>query len=153
MKAAVVPLPLDLLGEIARVSGFDIDEIMTSHPGRKIWKRYSSYPVSARVFDRAFVDLLAAVACFEEAVGQNIFDRVNEARLEDIKGNVQKELFAATSAARSLVDHSRRLQKEAKFDFRTRGLKVICQISQNVDFRIAFHEKLLFFTFFQISAD
>ncbi|MGX5851027.1 hypothetical protein ACWGTO_28590 [Mesorhizobium sp. PL10] len=113
LKASAVPLPPELFEEVAKVSGLEIDEVMTDHPGRKIWERYNSYLVSSRVFDRAFADLFKAIARFEEAVGRDIFDRSNELELQDIEADVQKELFAATSAAHSLVDHSRRIQKIA----------------------------------------
>ncbi len=114
LKTSAVPLPPDLFEEVAQIGGLHIDEVMTDHPGRKIWERYSSYLVSARVFDRSLADLFTAIARFEETVGRDIFDRRNELELEDIEGDVQKELFAATSAAHSLVDHSRRLQKVVK---------------------------------------
>lgn len=111
LKASTVPLPPDLFEEVVQISSLHIDEVMTDHPGRAVWVRYSSYLVSAQVFDRAFKDLFSAIARFEEAVGRDIFDRRNELELADIESDVQKELFAATSAAHSLVDHSRRLQK------------------------------------------
>lgn len=114
LRASPVPLPPELFEEVANVSGLELDAVMSVHPGRKIWERHSSYLVSARVFDRSFADLLSAIGRFEAAVNNDIFNRSNEGELEDIESDVQKELFAATSAAHSLVDHSRRIKSVAE---------------------------------------
>jgi hypothetical protein len=67
------------------------------------------------VFDRAVLDLVRIIRRFEAAVEteseHSIFSRTQRSALDDIEHTIEKELFAATNAAHSLVDHStRRLQ-------------------------------------------
>src|SRR4051794_4545354 len=85
---------------------------MIDHPGFKAWNRYDSYHVSLRIFNRTVPDLLRAIQRFETSLEDGILDRTKKEDLEDIEGAIQKELFAVTNAAHSLVDHARRLQKE-----------------------------------------
>jgi hypothetical protein len=59
------------------------------------------------VFETSVEDLLRGIQMFEERASDGrIFDRAHQVELEGLEGAVQKELFAGTSAAHALKDHS-----------------------------------------------
>jgi hypothetical protein len=110
LRASELPLPAELFEEIVQLNNLYLNDVMLDHPGLKVWNRHGSYRVSLRIFQRAVVDLISVIGRFEKCADSDIFDRINEEKLEEIEGAIQKELFAATDAAHSLVDHARRLQ-------------------------------------------
>ncbi len=115
MKAASIPLPAQIVMQLAQLRSVDLHEVLIDHPGFTSWNRYTSYEVSLRVFDRAVLDLVKAIQRFEAATEadseRDILSRTQRSVLRDIERTIEKELFAATNAAHSLVDHStRRLQ-------------------------------------------
>jgi hypothetical protein len=59
------------------------------------------------VFETSVEDLLRGIQKFDERASYGrIFDRAHQVELERLEGAVQKELFAAASAAHALKDHS-----------------------------------------------
>ncbi len=114
VKAATVPMPMEVVERIARLNPKDAYEVLREHPGYGLWERNKSYQASFRLFERAVFDFLKAIRDFNEVCNDGTlfsFPRRNE--LEGMEQSIQKELFAATNAAHSLVDHCRRVQKTA----------------------------------------
>lgn len=115
VRAAGVPLPENVVKALAQLNPHDVRKVLIDHPGFETSERLRSYRSSLTVFQRAVSDLTKAIERFESAVKGDIFDRQQRDELGDIKGAIQKELFAATNAAISLRDHStRRLQPLVK---------------------------------------
>ncbi|HWX84853.1 MAG TPA: hypothetical protein VNZ48_14760 [Xanthobacteraceae bacterium] len=116
IKSAPIPLPNDLRQQIVHENTWDAANILREHPGFALAERCQSYLTSLAVFEKAFADLLNEIREFEEASQDGtIFHRVRRSELQEIERSIQKELFAAASAAHSLVDHStRRLNELAK---------------------------------------
>lgn len=111
MKAGGLPVPAGIVAELAQLRPADVRDVLLDHRGFTTWKRYGSYQISLRVFERAVQDLIKAIECFEAAAEEDILSRRQQDKLDDIERAIQKELFAAANAAHSLVDHStRRLQ-------------------------------------------
>jgi hypothetical protein len=111
--ASAIPLPDELVKAVVMRFGEDAQAILRAHPGYPLHQVRESYLVSVQVMDVAIADLLGAITTFaEEAVreGGDLFDYLQRDRLRQVELRIQKELFAATNAAMSLVDHSRRLQ-------------------------------------------
>jgi hypothetical protein len=113
IKAAPVPMPVQIVDNVARLNPEDAREVLRDHPGFMTWEKTRSYKASLGIFERAAEDLLRAIRSFEElSRDATIFDRMREDELKELERSVQKELFATTNAAHSLVEHStRRLQK------------------------------------------
>jgi hypothetical protein len=114
LKSSPIPLPPEVFDELIHLNTLHLNEVMRVHPAFKIWDRQGSYKVSLNVFERAARDFLNAIARFEaHAEGDSdVFKRANQEKLQDIEETIQKELFAVTNAAASLVEHARRLQSE-----------------------------------------
>ena len=111
VKAAGIPLPTEVVTKLAQLSHQDVREVLVDHPGFKAWERLGSYRISLRVFERAVPDLLKAIEIFGAAVEDDILSRRKQDELDDIESAIQKELFAVTNAAHSLVDHSESIQE------------------------------------------
>lgn len=113
IKAAAVPMPAEVVHNVAQLNSRDAREVLRDHPGFSLWEKRNSYEISLRVFDRSMDDLLRAIQNFEELSRDGtIFNRTREYELGEIEKAVQKELFATANAVHSLVEHStRRLQK------------------------------------------
>lgn len=117
MADSTVPMDIDLMNRVSAKFGDTAQSILRNHAGYRQFRLRESYLASSQVFDAALDDLLAQIAGFEkEALREetDLFDFAQRHRLEAIELRIQKELFAATNAALSLVDHSRRLQNELK---------------------------------------
>lgn len=114
LRSSQTPLPPELFEQIVHLNNLHLRDIMRDHPAFTVWERYHSYQLSLRVFERSGRDFLAAIGRFETHADNSsaILDRANKDQLEDIEDAIQKELFAVTNAALSLVDHARRLQDE-----------------------------------------
>ena len=111
IKAASVPMPAELVDEIADLNSRDAREVLREHPGFTLWERLKSHEVSLQVFERSVEDLLRCIDDLNElSQDQLTFHRTRRAELDKIELAIQKELFAATNAAHALVDHTRRLQ-------------------------------------------
>lgn len=111
-KNADLPWPKNLIKEIAfKVSPVDI-EILQEHRGFILQERIDAVNKARQVFNRAVDDLLAIreQMAAADAAGR-LSDRSVGDHLEAINISAQKEMFAAASAAHSLVEHSRRLNK------------------------------------------
>ena len=119
VETSALPLPDELVTAISMRFGEDAQAILRAHPGYPLHQLRESFLVSLQVMDVAIADLLAAITAFaEEAVrdGSELFNVFQRDRLRQIELRIQKELFAATNAAMSLVDHSRRLQDAVGFE-------------------------------------
>jgi hypothetical protein len=114
LRAAVrtggVPLSGEIVARLAELPHEDVHSLLSEHPGYKASERLGSYTATLRVFERAAHDLIRAIEQFEVAAQGDILGRNRAHELEDMEHAIQKELFAAASAAHALVDHSRRLQ-------------------------------------------
>lgn len=111
-----IPIPQELLERLALLNPSEVHEALREHPGRVLWERNKSYRISYEVFNRSFSDLISAIEHFEaDAQDGSLFERMRHPELRTHEQIIQKELFSATNAAHSLVDHSSyRLQKLAK---------------------------------------
>ncbi|NVK20541.1 MAG: hypothetical protein HWE30_17755 [Methylocystaceae bacterium] len=128
------PLPQALVQKILNLSSEHANVILREHPGYKLAERRSSYLESLKILELSLNDLLTSIDEFEQAAtseNSSLFEYKNVEGLEAIERRIQKELFATTNAAVSLVDHSRRVQKLVNFEnfsdqlslcFRTDGL-------------------------------
>lgn len=115
VEASSIPIADELLAKIISKFGDTALSILRKHPGHRLFRLRESYFASVQVFEVALGDLLAGIARFEEDAtreGTELFDLGQRKRLEAIELQIQKELFAVTNAALSLVDHGRRLQKD-----------------------------------------
>lgn len=114
LKATPPPLPDDLIDALLTLNPNDARSVLRDHPGCDLHERLASYDTARAVFDHAIMDLLKAIALFEEvARDPTIFDAVRKGELSALQTGVQKELFAAANAAASLRDHTAyRLQKK-----------------------------------------
>lgn len=114
VAASPIPLPDELLAKIITKFGDTAQSILREHTGYRLFRLRQSYFASTQVFDVALDDLLGEIAAFaEEATheGTELFGLGQREWLEAIELRIQKELFAVTNAAHSLVDHGRRLRK------------------------------------------
>jgi hypothetical protein len=107
IKKADVPMPPALLHDLRQLSHHEALDVLRDHPGFVLSERLSSYRTSLQVFETSVEDLLRSIQMFEERASDGrIFDRAHQVELERLEGAVQKELFAAASAAHALKDHS-----------------------------------------------
>jgi hypothetical protein len=118
LRAAVAstepPLPADLVTAVIHLFDGDTRAIMRGHKGYVLAERRASYFTSLSIMELSCTDLLSAIDRFAEqalAEGSVLFQRNNGDALEAFEQRIQKELFATTNAAASLVDHARRIQK------------------------------------------
>jgi|GEM_PF-3532430 len=108
------PLPADLVTAVIHLYDGDTRAIMRAHKGYALAERRTSYFTSLSIMELSCTDLLSAIDRFAVqalADGSALFQRSNGDALEAFEQRIQKELFAATNAAASLVDHARRVQK------------------------------------------
>jgi hypothetical protein len=125
VKAGPVPLSDEITAKLACLNGRDAADILRNHPGFPLSERCHSYRTSVAVFEQSVGDLLSAIDSFEAASGDGtIFDPIPQVEIANFERRIQKEMFAAASAAHSLVDHSRRLQMVANVPGYSERLKV-----------------------------
>ena len=108
------PLPADLVTAVIHLFDGDTRAIMRAHKGYILAERRASYFASLSIMELSCTDLLSAIDRFAAealADGSALFQRNNRDALETFEQRIQKELFSATNAAASLVDHARRVQK------------------------------------------
>ena len=114
VKSSAVPISEELEAEISQLNPRDAENVLRHHPGFFLWERRRSYQISVAVFEQSVQDLLSAIDAFEEASSdEDFFDPVKQPELSVTERRIQKEMFAAASAAHALIDHSRRLRKLA----------------------------------------
>jgi len=104
-----VPACRETLDELGALSPEDAERALRMHPGYPAHRKIESVRTMLELFRRALADLAVAIAEFPEPGGPD--DRILRERLEKgISIRVNKELFAALGAAKTLVDYSRRLK-------------------------------------------
>ena len=96
VKAASIPLPAEVVNQLAQLRSKDLREVLIDHPGFTSWNRYKSYEVSLRVFDRAVLDLVRVIRRFEATVEteneHSILSRTPRSALDDIERTIEREL-------------------------------------------------------------
>ncbi|MBO9401430.1 hypothetical protein [Shimia sp. R9_3] len=115
---AALPLPDDLLAKVLGLFPATAKEVLREHPGFILSERRSHYLASLSIMRLAFDDLFALLISFENLISTGkaeITKLKNRNKLETLELRIQKELYATASAAASVVDHSRRLQKRFEF--------------------------------------
>jgi hypothetical protein len=104
-----VPATQEILDALGALSPEDAERALRTHPGYPAQRKIESVRTMLELFRRALADLAAAIAEFPELNGPD--DRISrEEQEKDISVRVNKELFAALGAAKTLVDYSRRLK-------------------------------------------
>ena len=104
-----VPACQETLNELGALSPEDAERALRTHPGYPANRKIESVRTMLELLHRALADLDAAIAEFPELGGPD--DRSLHERLEKgISIRVNKELFAALGAAKTLVDYSRRVK-------------------------------------------
>lgn len=114
VKTSSIPLPPELAKTLINLNDQHFRTILRDHPGFILAVRRDSYRTSLAIAEQSLEDFLVAICRFEAAAlrdGSNLLDSRGERELQAVERRVQKELFACTSAAASLVDHARRLNK------------------------------------------
>src|SRR5437867_8513607 len=82
------------------------------HPGYAAHSVVKSLKTSFSIFRQGVADLITAIESFEKAsVDRRLFGRPRRHEFEQLVLSVEKEVFAAASAAKSLVDHSRNVHR------------------------------------------
>jgi hypothetical protein len=103
-----VPASQETLDALGALSPEDAERALRTHPGYPAHRKIESVRAMLELFHCALADLAAAIAEFPELGGPD--DRISREELErDISIRVNKELFAALGAAKTLVDYCRRL--------------------------------------------
>lgn len=114
-KALVVtppPVPDKYVGLLVRLPDADFHDIMRDHPAYKLAQRCASYRTSLSIMELSHRDLMAAIDDFAVKAtddDNDLLGPLGKDALEVIERRIQKELFATTGAAASLVDHCRRV--------------------------------------------
>jgi hypothetical protein len=114
VETTSVPLAGDLVERLLYISEEHFRDIMQGHPGFDLSEKRTSYEVSFSILKQTVSDLQNAINDFaRQALADEsaLFTRQQAHTLEGIERRIQKELFAVTNAAASLVDHSRRVRK------------------------------------------
>lgn len=116
IKASTVPMPEDVVRDLAQLNSRDARDVLRDHPGFPTWEKLRSYETSFEVFNRSVEDLLRAIQKFSKlSRDETLFERRRDNELNNIQRIIQKELFAAVNAAHALVDHStHQLQKSIR---------------------------------------
>ena len=104
-----VPVSQETLGKLGALSPEDAESALREHPGYPLQRKVESVHTMLELYRRAISDLAQAIGEFPELGGPD--DRiVREQREHEVSVRVNKELFAALSAAKTLVDYSRRIR-------------------------------------------
>lgn len=112
LRGSAVPVPQEIVDGLLLLPDREARAVLRDHPGFLVAQRLASYEAARAVFDQSVIDLLGLLVQFEHAaVDGTLMLRQRQTDLSVFEGRVQKELFAAASAAHSLIDHSRRLNK------------------------------------------
>jgi hypothetical protein len=104
-----VPVSQETLGKLGALSPEDAASALRKHPGYPIHRKVESVHTMLELYRRAISDLARAIGEFPELSGPD--DRiVREQREHEVSVRVNKEFFAVLSAAKTLVDYSRRIR-------------------------------------------
>ena len=110
-----MPVSEETLAALGALSPEDAERALRAHSGYAAQRKIESMCTMLDLFNRALADLSTAIAEFPELAGPD--ERAWREELEnDISVRVNKELFAALGAAKTLVDYSRRLREMLNAD-------------------------------------
>src|SRR5438552_1946497 len=119
LAEASMPLSDKDIETLVGIPDRDFQYIIRGHPGYKLAHRRASYRTSLSVFELCLADLVAVIDEFSAqatADNRDIFDVRGKDQLKAIERRVQKEMFATTNAAASLVDHCRMVVRRVKIE-------------------------------------
>lgn len=104
-----LPTSQETLNALGKLSPEDAERALRAHPGYPMQRKIESLSTMLKLFHRALADLATSVEEFPDAGPAGGDDSREE--LEDlVSTRVNKDLFAALGAAKTLVDYSRRLK-------------------------------------------
>lgn len=87
-------------------------EAINEHPGHAVHTWISSLKKSFDLFETSVEDLLKAIRSFiQEADAGDCFERPRSERFDELVLRVEKELYAAASAAKAVIDLSQKIRK------------------------------------------
>lgn len=110
LQSADGPVSEEVLGLLLSIFPPTAREILELHPGFQIHLRLKSVRMALEVFRQTVRDLVACLDTYDSASSDtNFFNRSNREYAEKISLSIDKEVFAASSAAKALVEHARRL--------------------------------------------
>jgi hypothetical protein len=104
-----IPATLETVNQLCTLSPEDAEHALRQHPGYSMHRRIESLHSMLAIFRRALADLAKAIAEFPE-LGTPDNRILREQFEQHISVRVNKELFAALGAAKTLVDYSRRIK-------------------------------------------
>ncbi len=105
----VVPTTQEARDGLCALGPEDAERALRQHPGYSLHRKIESVQTMLELFRRALADLCRAIASFPELGTPDV--RTTREFLEgDVSVLVNKELFAALGAAKTLVDYSRRIK-------------------------------------------
>ena len=104
-----MPVSQETLDKLGALSLEDAESTLRKHPGYPLHRKVESVHTMLELYRRAISDLAQAIGEFPEVGGPD--DRiVREQREHEVSVRVNKEFFAVLSAAKTLVDYSRRIR-------------------------------------------
>jgi hypothetical protein len=106
----VVPASQESLVALGALSPADAERVLRKHPGYPAHRKIESVRTMLELFRRGLTDLGQAIAEFPDLGGpdQRVVCEQSE---KDVSVRVNKELFTALGAAKTLVDYSRRVKE------------------------------------------
>lgn len=110
LSEASMPLSEKDIQSLTRIQARDFDYIVRGHPGYELAQKRASYRTSFSIMELCHKDLMAALDDFSVKAtekGSDLLGPLGQKALQAIELRIQKELFAITGAAHSLVDHAR----------------------------------------------
>ncbi len=105
----VVPTTQEARDGLCALGPEDAERALRQHPGYALHRKIESVQTMLELFRRALADLSSAIASFPE-LGTPDGRAARELIEHDLSVLVNKELFAALGAAKTLVDYSRRIK-------------------------------------------
>jgi hypothetical protein len=104
-----VPASEKTLERLGALSPEDAGTVLRKHPGYALHRKIESVRTMLELYRRALSDLTTAIEELPE-LGRPDERAVREQREHEVSVRVNKELFAALGAAKTLVDYSRRIK-------------------------------------------
>jgi hypothetical protein len=104
-----VPVSQEALDKLGALSPEDGESALRKHPGYSLHRKIESVHTMLELYRRAISDLAQAIGEFPE-LGRPDDRILREQREHEVSARVNKEVFAVLSAAKTLVDYSRRIR-------------------------------------------
>ena len=105
----IVPAAQEVRDDLCALGPEDAQRALRQHPGYSMDRKIESVQTMLELFRRALADLNRAIATFPE-LGTQEAPHIREQREHEVSVLVNKELFAALGAAKTLVDYCRRIR-------------------------------------------